>query len=77
VGKGAAGQESIVVGLTVSHTGNLTAESTNQFNGLTLWAEQVNEDGGIGVGDDSVTVELGLPDEVGEREEIQRAFLGM
>jgi len=57
-GEGAGGQESIVVGLTVSHTGNLTAESTNQFNGLTLWAEQVNDDGGISVGNDNVTVEL-------------------
>src|SRR6266511_2976567 len=57
-GEGAGGQESTVVGLTVSHTGNLTAESTNQFNGLTLWAEQVNDDGGISVGNDNVTVEL-------------------
>jgi branched-chain amino acid transport system substrate-binding protein len=72
--EGGATQESIVVGLTVSHTGNLTAESTNQFNGLTLWAEQVNDDGGITVGDDQVTVELVDYDDESSATRVQQLF---
>jgi branched-chain amino acid transport system substrate-binding protein len=72
--EGGTTQESIVVGLTVSHTGNLTAESTNQFNGLTLWADQVNEDGGIAVGDDQVTVELVDYDDESSATRVQQLF---
>jgi ABC-type branched-subunit amino acid transport system substrate-binding protein len=72
--EGDATQESIVVGLTVSHTGNLTAESTNQFNGLTLWADQVNDDGGITVGDDQVTVELVDYDDESSATRVQQLF---
>jgi branched-chain amino acid transport system substrate-binding protein len=72
--EGAGGQESIVVGSTVSRTGNLTAESTSQFNGLTLWAEQVNDEGGITVGDDQVTVELADYDDESSDVRVQQLY---
>jgi branched-chain amino acid transport system substrate-binding protein len=72
--EGAAAPENIVVGLTVSHTGNLTAESTNQFNGLTLWAEQVNDEGGISIGDDQATVEVVDYDDESSATRVQQLF---
>ncbi|MGZ8705147.1 MAG: amino acid ABC transporter substrate-binding protein [Aeromicrobium sp.] len=71
---GTGGQESIVVGLTVSETGALTAESTSQFNGLTLWADQVNEAEGIQVGDDRVTVNLASYDDESAKTRVQQLY---
>lgn len=43
-----------VIGFTASLTGQLNVESTRQINGLNLWIEQVNDAGGIVVGDNTV-----------------------
>lgn len=43
-----------VIGFTASLTGQLNVESTRQINGLNLWIKQVNDAGGIIVGDNTV-----------------------
>lgn len=62
----------VVIGLTVSHTGKLTAESTSQFNGLKLWADEVNSAGGIEVGDTSLQVVLKDYDDESEKTRVQQ-----
>ncbi len=76
-GGGASGvgdRKNVVIGLTVSRTGKYTAESTNQFNGLKLWADQVNGEGGIKVGDSSLKVVLKSYDDESEKTRVQQLF---
>lgn len=74
-GSGGVGDRTdVVIGLTVSRTGKLTAESTNQFNGLKLWADQVNGEGGIKVGDSSLKVVLKDYDDESEKTRVQQLF---
>ncbi len=42
-----AGMNKLVVGFTLSQTGKLNSESKEQYQGLKLWADQVNSKGGI------------------------------
>jgi ABC-type branched-subunit amino acid transport system substrate-binding protein len=46
--------ETMKVGFTASQTGNLNVESTRQVNGLKLWMQQVNDAGGVPIGDNKV-----------------------
>jgi ABC-type branched-subunit amino acid transport system substrate-binding protein len=43
-----------LIGFTASQTGSLNVESTRQINGLQLWIDQVNDAGGITLGDGTV-----------------------
>lgn len=45
------GETQVVIGFTISQTGNLNVESTRQMNGLNLWMKQVNEAGGVRLND--------------------------
>lgn len=42
-----AAKDSLVIGFTMSQTGKFNSESKEQFQGLKLWADQVNANGGI------------------------------
>ncbi len=42
-----AGMNKLVIGFTMSQTGKFNSESKEQFQGLKLWADQVNAKGGI------------------------------
>ncbi|HDD53373.1 MAG TPA: branched-chain amino acid ABC transporter substrate-binding protein [Thermosulfidibacter takaii] len=42
-----AGMNKLVIGFTMSQTGKLNSESKEQYQGLKLWADQVNAKGGI------------------------------
>lgn len=44
----------VTIGFTASQTGNLNVESTRQYNGLTLWMDQVNAAGGLAINDTTV-----------------------
>ncbi len=44
---GFSAKKGIVIGFTMSQTGKFNSESKEQFQGLKLWAEQVNAKGGI------------------------------
>ncbi|MCU0489496.1 MAG: amino acid ABC transporter substrate-binding protein [Anaerolineales bacterium] len=48
------GETQVVIGFTISQTGNLNVESTRQMNGLNLWMKQVNEAGGVRLKDGSL-----------------------
>ncbi|SNR64978.1 amino acid ABC transporter substrate-binding protein [Desulfurobacterium atlanticum] len=51
VKKSPSGKDVIVIGYTASQTGKFATESREQVNGLKLWAEDVNSEGGIYVKD--------------------------
>jgi ABC-type branched-subunit amino acid transport system substrate-binding protein len=43
-------EATLKIGFTTSQTGSLNTESVRQANGLKLWMDQVNSNGGIQVG---------------------------
>ncbi len=47
IGPAWAGMDKLVIGFTMSQTGKFNSESKEQFQGLKLWAKQVNSEGGI------------------------------
>ena len=46
-----ASERTLLIGFTVSETGKYLVSSTRQVNGLKLWIDQVNDAGGIRLGD--------------------------
>ncbi|MGE5334411.1 MAG: amino acid ABC transporter substrate-binding protein [Nitrososphaerota archaeon] len=55
---GAGGSDTLVFGAPVSLTGSLSHEGTDTLNGYNLWADQVNAQGGIKVGDKTYKVKI-------------------
>jgi branched-chain amino acid transport system substrate-binding protein len=49
-----AAARTLVIGFTASQTGKYNVSSTRQVNGLNLWMNEVNEAGGIELGDGTV-----------------------
>ena len=47
IGPAWAGMNELVIGFTMSQTGKLNSESKEQYQGLKLWAKEVNANGGI------------------------------
>jgi branched-chain amino acid transport system substrate-binding protein len=47
-------EQTVVIGFTASQTGRYNVESTRQINGLNLWLNQVNDAGGVVLGDGTV-----------------------
>ncbi|HEU5349937.1 MAG TPA: ABC transporter substrate-binding protein, partial [Ktedonobacterales bacterium] len=52
------GSDTLVFGAPVSLTGSLSHEGTDTLNGYHLWADQVNAQGGIKVGDKTYKVQI-------------------
>jgi len=46
-----AADDTITIGMTVSQTGSLNVDSVAQLKGSELWRDEVNDAGGIKVGD--------------------------
>ena len=55
---GSGGSDTLVFGAPVSLTGSLSHEGTDTLNGYNLWADQVNAQGGIKVGDKTYKVSI-------------------
>jgi branched-chain amino acid transport system substrate-binding protein len=70
-----AGARTLVIGFTASQTGAQNVPSTGQLNGLQLWIEQVNQAGGITLGDGSVlTFEARFYDDESTKERVQELY---
>lgn len=71
----AAEAQTAVIGFTVSNTGRYNVESTRQNNGLTLWMNQVNANGGVDLGNGAkVMFESAFYDDESSKERVQELY---
>lgn len=67
--------QTALIGFTVSNTGNLNVESTRQQNGMTLWMEQVNSNGGIALADGTkIVFESQFYDDESNKDRVQELY---
>jgi len=65
----------IVIGYTASQTGNYNVSSTRQVDGLKLWADHVNEAGGIELSDGTkIQVEFKFYDDESSTDRVQELY---
>lgn len=62
------------IGFTASQTGKLEVESSKQTNGLNLWLNQVNDAGGLQIGEQTVTFETVYYDDESTKERVQELY---
>ncbi len=72
-----ASKTKIVIGFTTSQTGKLNAESKEQFNGLELWKQYVNNKGGIYVRSlkKKLPVEFRYYDDESSKDRVQQLYV--
>ncbi len=72
----ATAKDEIVIGFTMSQTGKFNSESKEQFQGLKLWADQVNANGGIYVKSlgKKLTVRLVYYDDESDKTRVQQLY---
>lgn len=69
------GSQTVVIGFTASQTGSQNVSSTRQVNGLNLWMDQVNADGGIELSDGTiVTFEAVTYDDESNTDRVQELY---
>ena len=75
--KVASAKNKIIIGFTVSQTGKLNAESKEQFNGLSLWKNYVNKQGGIYVKElhKRLPVEFRYYDDESSKDRVQQLYV--
>ncbi len=66
--------QQITVGFTVSKTGALNVDSTEQYRGFELWRDQVNAAGGIKAGGKSYKVQLVTYDDESNSKRVQQLY---
>ncbi|WP_287371448.1 amino acid ABC transporter substrate-binding protein [Oceanithermus sp.] len=71
---GLAQAQTVTIGLTVSKTGKYNVESVNQLNGIKLWQDWVNGQGGILVGGKRYKVELKYYDDESKAQRVQQLY---
>ena len=71
---GIAQAQTVKIGLTVSKTGKYNVESVNQLNGIKLWQQWINGQGGIPVGGKKYKVELKYYDDESKAERVQQLY---
>jgi ABC-type branched-subunit amino acid transport system substrate-binding protein len=65
----------VIIGYTASQTGSYNVSSTRQVNGLKLWADQVNADGGIELSNGTkVTFEFVSYDDESSKDRVQELY---
>ncbi len=70
-----AAAKTVVIGFTASQTGSQNVSSTRQVNGLQLWMDQVNADGGIKLSDGTtVMFEAVSYDDESNTERVQELY---
>jgi branched-chain amino acid transport system substrate-binding protein len=70
----AAQAQTITVGFTVSKTGALNVDSTEQYNGFELWRDQVNANGGIKAGGKSYQIKFAFYDDESQAKRVQQLY---
>jgi branched-chain amino acid transport system substrate-binding protein len=66
--------QQITIGFTVSQTGSLNVDSTEQYRGFELWRDQVNAAGGIKSGGKSYKVQLVSYDDESNSKRVQQLY---
>jgi branched-chain amino acid transport system substrate-binding protein len=66
--------QTITIGFTVSRTGNMNVESTEQLQGLELWRDQVNSAGGIKAGGKTYQVKFVSYDDESVPKRVQQLY---
>ncbi len=69
-----SGTATIRIGFTSSQTGALAKESTEQTQGLRLWAEVVRAEGGLEVGAEKLGLELISYDDESRQDRVQQLY---
>jgi len=69
-----AADDTITIGMTVSQTGSLNVDSVAQLKGSELWRDQVNEAGGIKVGDKHYKVRFVEYDDQSQGGRVQQLY---
>lgn len=73
--QGGKTHKKVQIGFTISQTGKLSAVSIRQFNGLNLWIEQVNANGGLKLADGTmIKVTSKYYDDESNRERVQELY---
>jgi branched-chain amino acid transport system substrate-binding protein len=67
-------QITLTIGYTTSQTGSLNTESVRQAHGLELWMNQVNDMGGIQVGNSMVTFQGVTYDDESSKDRVQELY---
>lgn len=68
------GSKAMIIGYTASLTGKSNLESTRQKNGLQLWMDQVNANGGAVVGSDKITFTAKSYDDESNNARVQELY---
>jgi branched-chain amino acid transport system substrate-binding protein len=66
--------QQITIGFTVSKTGSLNVDSTEQYRGFELWRDQVNAAGGIKAGGKNYKVQLVSYDDESNSKRVQQLY---
>ncbi|PMP89177.1 MAG: hypothetical protein C0183_00105 [Roseiflexus castenholzii] len=70
-----AAEKTVIIGFTASLTGKLNVESTRQTNGLKLWMDQVNQEGGLKLADGTVVrFEAKFYDDESNKDRVQELY---
>lgn len=64
----------IKIGLTISTTGNYTFASSQGFKGIKIWAETVNEKGGLEINGKKTPIELVYYDDRSDKETVVKLY---
>jgi branched-chain amino acid transport system substrate-binding protein len=69
--------QNITIGMTVSETGALNADSLEQYRGFELWRDQVNAAGGIKAGGKNYRIQLIAYDDESDVKRVQQLYSRM
>lgn len=67
-------QQTITIGFTVSNTGALNVDSTEQYRGFELWRDQVNAAGGFKAGGKSYNIKFAKYDDESNSKRVQQLY---
>ena len=68
-------KDRVIIGFTASQTGKLNVEAIRQINGLNLWIEQVNKEGGIKLADGKkIRIEAKFYDDESNKDRVQELY---
>ena len=71
------GQQTITIGFTVSKTGALNVDSTEQYRGFELWRDQINAAGGFKAGGKSYNIKFASYDDESNSKRVQQLYTRM
>ena len=68
-------KDKLIIGFTASQTGKLNVEAIRQINGINLWIEQVNKEGGIKLADGKkIKIEAKFYDDESNKDRVQELY---